>query len=1153
MEFLNDDPVIEHKIEIANNYNSCIYCGIHTPEVLAQCGECEHKFCNGISEFLTRSHILEHLKRSNHKSIKYAKKKFNEELYFDDESMEVIACGYCNVSNIFELYFHKDIEKKKIEFLCQFHYDKKIDEGKKEEKQLIKENFKKIIYEEYFNNNKNTNLFIDPSLIQIPKEKLEDLNLLANCDIEIIQKNEEIIQLTDPITQRFLNKVKDKYESSDDYYEIYKPLIYSEYSYVKRIYESKQEYPTELIYDKDEKILYFEMAKDFNDINFNIGKRLQFSEEPKIIEELFNITSDERDEKGAPITFTAAVLNVIPGESIKKISILPISREENVILNKLGVFIMRESFCEVPYVRMLKGLDSFNNEDKGYTSNLIHSQILGVMDKEQIKNMDEFEMKNIFNDNEFITKIENYGELNTNQIKCMKKVFSHSLSMIQGPPGTGKTFLASFIIYNIFKKRKDDQDRILVCAPSNSAADNIALYLLNLNNALNSDENNINKINESEKVEGDKNEKNERKKNEINKKEKLKILRVYSKVKEIMETNQLLIDISLHTKLNVAKQEYIEMKRKKRNKEEEEKEDEEKGEKENGEEQDFDEIESDDIILSKESFSKPNKTLQEKNKNKNKDKDVKNQKKKLINIELNPKQIQNITNNIIEDHDIVVSTCSTSYDSKLIFSDFKYILVDEATQCCEVECLLPIVHGSRHVVLIGDQKQLGPTILYPKANLIGMNISLFERMVKIYPDNYILLKKQYRMHEQLAKFPSEFFYGGKIKNSSKHKESKICKKILKKFHWPKKDIPIMFINTNNKTTSNSNLTDFTRISKKQMNLQNNFTSEKNIGKSYENELEADITIKILNMINSIKSYSEGDYNIGIITPYIGQKKLILEKLYINNKKNYFNCINNNIISIASVDSFQGKEKDFIIINTVRSNYKNFIGFLKDPRRLNVSLTRSKHGLIIIGDAHCLANSIGEKNNKYSIWRYLIKYYQDIGVIVDYNEGKNGKEMFKKVNILNKDEKLDNYIFQEYDYDGKCNRHNINRDYIDDYGYIKKKDFFHFIDDRDYCINNNLFYDEDFSFDDYDDYDYENDEFNENTYENTYENNENYNYNYLGYNDYNNANFGSDYNYNYYFKDYNEYGNYYNRFNEEISKNNDYYYNHEYSNNYDGYD
>ena len=101
--------------------------------------------------------------------------------------------------------------------------------------------------------------------------------------------------------------------------------------------------------------------------------------------------------------------------------------------------------------------------------------------------------------------------------------------------------------------------------------------------------------------------------------------------------------------------------------------------------------------------------------------------------------------------------------------------------------------------MIGDQKQLGPTIIYPKADLVGMKISLFERMIKLYPNSYYMLKKQYRMSPGLASFPSKFFYENKIKNSSRHeeKENKYIKKIIKKFYWVNKDVPIMFINTNN--------------------------------------------------------------------------------------------------------------------------------------------------------------------------------------------------------------------------------------------------------------------------------------------------------------------------------------------------------------------
>ena len=94
--------------------------------------------------------------------------------------------------------------------------------------------------------------------------------------------------------------------------------------------------------------------------------------------------------------------------------------------------------------------------------------------------MEENVLIDIFNGNKFITKLDNYGEFNTNKKKCLVKIFSTLLNMIKGPPGTGKTFLASFIIYNIFKKRNDNYDKILVYAPKNSSANNLAQYLINL-------------------------------------------------------------------------------------------------------------------------------------------------------------------------------------------------------------------------------------------------------------------------------------------------------------------------------------------------------------------------------------------------------------------------------------------------------------------------------------------------------------------------------------------------------------------------------------------------------------------------------------------------------------------------------------------------
>ena len=1048
LENLKDNPLIEQRMEIANNYTSCIYCGIRTEEVLVQCGQCDHKFCNGISESIYNSHILYHFDKSKHNTIKYPKKKFNEKLYSDNKNIEIISCGYCNENNVYKLFYYKDETNKKIEFLCEVHLDKKIKEGKYVDKIFLKDNFKKIIFTDKDKKNDLKYFHIAPSLVQMPS-KLEDLDLLIDCETNNLSINEEIIQQMDNLTKKFLNKVKIKYESSEEYYEVYKPLIYSEWTYTKKIFEMKPQFDIDLNYSKEEKKFFFYVDDDFIGINFNIEKRLMFSQEIERIEKLFNILDEEEKNAGMmPINFIGIITNIIhiKEEGCKIIEILPVRQDLfEKIKNNLGKYYMKENFCEIPYVRMLLGLEAFANNKKikniknnNYTSNLIFSQILGIGDNEELKNLEENELKEIFNENELITSLENYGELNTSQKKCLTKIFSHSLNMIQGPPGTGKTFLASFIIYNIFKKRKNSSDKILVCAPSNSAADNLAVYLLNLMKSLN--------LENSEE------------------KEKMKILRVYPKVKENFENNALK-EVSLHNKLKIILDKYKKKKLEEKSKN-------------ISVNYDTNVENTETIINTKINNINPNIIREEKKINFNLNENnwelnddhindnirqEKNDEEKIV---ITPELTNKFIKYIINDHNIIISTCSTSYDEKLMDINFKYVLIDEATQCCEAEALLPILHGSSFIVLIGDQKQLGPTIIYPKADLVGMRISLFERMIKLYPNNFYMLKKQYRMSQELSLFPSKFFYEGKIKNSSRHqeKENKYIKKILNKFYWANKDIPIMFINTNNKSTSKYNKS----LNNKNSNF-NHFTSESNIGKSYQNELEADITIKILNIFNFIKSIKKGKYDIGIITPYTGQKKLIFEKLIYDDDNDipYADIIQNNIINIASVDSFQGKEKDFIIINTVRSNDKNMIGFLKDIKRLNVSITRARHGLIIIGDAHCLAKSIGEKDNKYSIWRYLIKSYQKLGLIVDYIDNETEENMFKPTKIIDEEEELKDYEFNEYDFDGKDNKHwDINDEYLDNLGFIKKKYFDHYIDDDDFLDDfDEEFIDEFFNNDD----------------------------------------------------------------------------------------
>ena len=371
-------------------------------------------------------------------------------------------------------------------------------------------------------------------------------------------------------------------------------------------------------------------------------------------------------------------------------------------------------------------------------------------------------------------------------------------------------------------------------------------------------------------------------------------------------------------------------------------------------------------------------------------------------------ELQEVIEEITTDADIVIATCSTSWDERISKQNFPFIIIDEVTQCCEIESLIPIVHGCKHLTLIGDQKQLGPIVLHPKAQETGMKVSLFERMLKLYPELLNLLITQYRMHEEIIKFPSMEFYDNKIENDPSIK-NRINEKFNSKFNWPNNPIPLIFIHVNGK--------------------------EKVIqsGKSKQNEEEA----KIVSLyIDKLVSLGIEFNNIGIITPYAAQKILIHKQL----KLKYKNTIGN--LKISSVDGFQGREKDFIILSNVRSNKENNIGFLKDFRRLNVSITRARCGMIIIGNAKCLYNAS-------KIWYKFIDYYQSKNLLFKpliKKSIENDEEKIEyNIDILEKKKiEIDNMNafefyeaqYEEYDFDATGNEPDINEDLLNNLNALK---------------------------------------------------------------------------------------------------------------------
>jgi regulator of nonsense transcripts 1 len=174
-------------------------------------------------------------------------------------------------------------------------------------------------------------------------------------------------------------------------------------------------------------------------------------------------------------------------------------------------------------------------------------------------------------------------------------------------------------------------------------------------------------------------------------------------------------------------------------------------------------------------------------------------------------------------------------------------------------------------------------------------------------------------------------------------------------------------------------------------------------------------ITLLYILNN-KFPKEEIKNTCIITPYLGQKELIEEYLADH-------MIN---MEVSSVDSFQGQERDYIIINTVRNNKDCEIGFLKDAKRLNVSISRAKYGLIIIGNANCLYNAKVE--NKYTIWRRYIDYIKNNNSLVSFNMEDDKFEKYEFNQILN-NEIVEGDYEEKYDFDGSKNNYKSNMDLI----------------------------------------------------------------------------------------------------------------------------
>lgn len=295
---------------------------------------------------------------------------------------------------------------------------------------------------------------------------------------------------------------------------------------------------------------------------------------------------------------------------------------------------------------------------------------------------------------------------------------------------------------------------------------------------------------------------------------------------------------------------------------------------------------------------------------------------------------------LLEAADVICCTCVGAGDPRLARFKFHSILIDESMQATEPECMVPVVLGAKQLALVGDHCQLGPVVMCKKAARAGLSQSLFERLV-VLGIRPLRLEVQYRMHPALSKFPSNFFYEGSLQNGVNPDDRKMSGV---DFPWPQPEKPMFFYCCQGQEEIAGS------------------------GTSYLNRTEASLVEKITTRFLKCGVRPE---QIGIITPYEGQRAYLVQYMQYNGS---LHSMLYQEIEVASVDAFQGREKDLIIMSCVRSNEHQGIGFLNDPRRLNVALTRARFGIIIVGNPKVLS--------KQPLWNHLLTFYKENKVLVE---------------------------------------------------------------------------------------------------------------------------------------------------------------------------
>ena len=271
---------------------------------------------------------------------------------------------------------------------------------------------------------------------------------------------------------------------------------------------------------------------------------------------------------------------------------------------------------------------------------------------------------------------------------------------------------------------------------------------------------------------------------------------------------------------------------------------------------------------------------------------------------------------------VIASTLTGAANRVLEGEKYSTLFIDEAAQALEAACWIAIRKAGR-VILAGDHCQLPPTVKSIMALKGGLGKTLMERIVENKPETVTLLKMQYRMNEQIMKFSSEWFYNGMVESAPSVSHRGILDY----------DTPMMWIDT------------------AECDGKEEFVGE-NFGRI--NRAEAELTLQTLQQylekIGKQRILDES-IDVGIISPYRAQVQLLRKEL---RKREFFRPYRH-LLTVNTVDGFQGQERDIILISLVRSNDGGDIGFLRDLRRMNVAITRARMKLIILGSSETMTS------------------------------------------------------------------------------------------------------------------------------------------------------------------------------------------------------